>query len=177
MSKHKYFLFNKPIKTLSTLQDIDGQNTVKNYLSTLNYYSLHLVGRLDYNTRGALLITTNGVLSYKLMHPSFKVCKKYNVKVKGIPSNSLINNLKQKNNGIIILENIGVTKKRNTWFNIELYTGKPQQIVNIFWGLKVPVIKIIRVSFAKINISHLEVGHIRSLTLKEILILYSQVKI
>lgn len=176
MNNYYYFIFNKPSKTISTLKFIRGYSTIYNYINTLNYCSLHLIGRLDYYSRGAVLLTNNGFLSYKLVHPTFKILKKYIVKVKGIPSKKSINIVKNTTKGLLIFKNIGITKQRNSWFKIILFSGKNKQIVNICWNLHTPVIKIIRTSFAGIDIANINIGNIRILTYREILNLHMQVK-
>ena len=176
MKKYKYFIFNKPAKTFSSLKSIKNILSIRHYIDKLNTYSLHLVGRLDYWSRGLLLLTNNGILSNKLIHPSFKVPKEYIIKTKGIPTKKSILFIKYKIRGVCEIQNIGITPERNSWFKITLNSGANKQIVNIFWGFNVPVIKIIRVSFANINVANLLLGNIRELTNKEILILCRLIK-
>merc|ERR1712216_220536 len=153
-----------------------AQKTVKNYTDMINHKNLYLVGSLDYGAQGAVLLTDNGVLSYKLTHPSFKVQKKYIVKVRGIPSESSLNLLTKKNKEILSVRNLGITHGKNAWLYLNVYNGSSKKIENLFWKTKTPIIKLIRNSFAKISVDNLKVGNLRLLTRKEILILYRQVE-
>lgn len=178
MNKHKYFVFNKPNRTICTLKSSNEYLTINNYISNLNFNNkeLHLIGRLDYWSRGVILLTNNGKLSYKLTHPDFKVSKKYIIKAKGIPSKKSIYFIQKRIAGLITFKIIGITKNKNSWFEITLFSGTNKQIVNIFWFLNTPILKLVRISFAKITISNLHSGNIRKLTYKEVLKLYQQIK-
>lgn len=177
MNYHKYFLFNKPKGMLGSLSNPQGQRNMKNCINMLMHDTLYTMDSLDYNTQGAMLLTSNGMMSYKLMHPSFKIHKRYIIKVMGLPSDFSINFLKKKYREIISIDNIGITKGKNTWLNIEVYTGRTQSLLNMFWHINFPISKIIRTSFAGIGLSCLKPGNVRALTNKEILTLYSKIDI
>ena len=109
------------------------------------------------------------------MHPSFKILKTYLVKVKGIPSEYLIQKL-LTNVGVCKIQIIGITQQKNTWIKVILYSGRNKQIINMFWQTKTPVLKIIRTKFANIGINKLGIGSMRPLSYNEIKNLYNQVK-
>jgi len=167
-----YFIFNKPIKTLSTLKYIKKYITIRNYINIYHQKLLHLIGRLDYHSRGIMLISSDKLLVNRLMHPHCKIHKIYIVKVKGIPSYKTINFLEKYYLHILTISYLGITKLENSWFKVNLYTGKHRQIINIFWSLRTPILKIIRITFAGLNIEKLLCGNLRVLTHKEILKLY-----
>ena len=73
--------------------------------------------------------------------------------------------------GLLVVRHIGITRQKNSWFKVSLYSGENKQIVNLFWDLGVPILKIIRTSFAGVDIANMHVGNIRKLTNKEVLIL------
>jgi len=182
MNKKIYLIFNKPSKVLSSIKKDSKCITINDFISYLDEYNLHLIGRLDYNTRGALLITNDGILSNKLMHPKYKIPRMYLVKVKGIPSIHALNILRKGMRipdgftGTTGIKVIGITKQKNTWLQIILNIGKNRQIINMFWRIKTPPIKIIRTSYAGINIRNLKNGDFRELSSKEIFNLYRHVR-
>lgn len=117
MISYKYFLFNKPSKTVSTIKYILNYINVKNRTSLFNKYDLNIIGRLDYYSSGILLITNDGILSNKLIHPCLKIHKTYIVKIKGIPSNKTISFIKNRNSCVVKIKNIGITKKKTHGLN------------------------------------------------------------
>ena len=74
-----YLLLNKPKNTITTTSDEHGRNTVMDEIEHATGYRVYPVGRLDRNTTGILLLTNDGDLAYRLMHPSYKVRKTYEV--------------------------------------------------------------------------------------------------
>ena len=78
-----YYLFNKPRGVVTTMSDPQGRRTVADFMQD-SKERVFPVGRLDYNTEGLLLMTNDGELAQKLMHPSHEVNKTYVVKVPGI---------------------------------------------------------------------------------------------
>jgi 23S rRNA pseudouridine2605 synthase len=174
MYQYKYFAFYKPCKTISSLKHINRYVTIKDYVESIESFNLHVVGRLDYNVSGLILLTNDGKLTNKLTHPYFKIEKIYLVKVHGSPSTLSILNLCNQNKNIIKIINIGNTKQKNTWLKVTLRAGKHREIINTFWGLNTPVLKMIRINFANVSVYNLLLGHIRKLSLTEIIGLYIQ---
>ena len=76
-----YLMLNKPAGVVSTMQDEHGRPDLSQY--ALDYDRIFNVGRLDVDTTGLLLMTNDGDLAHKLMHPSFEVSKTYQAKVHG----------------------------------------------------------------------------------------------
>jgi len=162
------FLAYKPEKMVTTMSDPQGRPTVKDLLPDRTA-RLFPVGRLDYDAEGALLFTSDGDLAHRLLHPSFHVPKIYLVKVKGEPSEASLEKLRK---GVRLDD--GRTKpcrvqrvrkaKTNTWVEIELNEGRYRQIKRMFWKIKHPVQRLIRVSFGGISVEEMEPGHIRLCT-------------
>ena len=92
-----YYLLNKPRGVVSTSHDEKGRKTVVDLIDTDK--RIYPVGRLDYDTTGALLLTNDGELTNKLIHPKNKVEKVYLAKIKGIITGTDINKMK---NGLVI---------------------------------------------------------------------------
>ena len=96
----KYYLLNKPRGVVSTAHDDKGRRTVVDILKDDDVEErVYPVGRLDYDTTGILLLTNDGALANKLMHPKFEVEKTYIAKVKGVLSNHDLQKLRQ---GVIV---------------------------------------------------------------------------
>ena len=97
--KTYYLLLNKPLGIVSTCNDPQGRPTVLDLLpqSLRHGTGIHPVGRLDQNSTGALLLTNDGALTFKLTHPKHQIPKTYQVWVKGSPTSQTI---RQWRNGV-----------------------------------------------------------------------------
>ncbi len=89
-----YYLFNKPTGVLTSVCDPHGRKVVLDFFSDIRE-RIYPVGRLDKDTSGLLLLTNDGDLTHKLMHPSFHIKKVYQVEVKGIPSEDKLQLLRE----------------------------------------------------------------------------------
>jgi hypothetical protein len=82
-SKHVYYVLNKPVGVITTLDDPQGRRTVREFLP--RGARAYPVGRLDADTSGLLLLTNDGELAHKLMHPRYGVAKVYRVRLSQEP--------------------------------------------------------------------------------------------
>jgi len=174
-----YLLLNKPIGVVSTCDDPQGRKTVLDILPS-QYQHIYPVGRLDYNSSGALILTNDGDFANYLMHPRHHVAKTYEVWVKDIPSNQII---KQWQDGIILDDKITlpatvnilkVERSQNprTQLQIVLAEGRNRQIRRVAEQLGHPVLALHRVAIASILLTTLKLGAYRLLSDREIKILY-----
>jgi pseudouridine synthase len=169
-----YVLLNKPAQVVTTVNDNFSRKTVLDLLPEYKSTRLFPIGRLDYDAQGALLLTNDGELAQKLLHPKFKASKSYLVKVKGVPELADIEKLRRG----IYLED-GPTGKSeiefhratrfNSWLKVTLTSGKYRQIKRMFFRINNPVMRILRIDFAGIALGDLPVGHHRALNKKEIM--------
>ncbi len=90
-----YFLLNKPPRTLTTTRDDRGRQTVLDLVAGAADSRIFPVGRLDFDTEGALLLTNDGSLAHKLTHPRYSVPKTYLCKVKGRPAEEELDKLRK----------------------------------------------------------------------------------
>ncbi|HEY4590044.1 MAG TPA: pseudouridine synthase, partial [Thermoanaerobaculia bacterium] len=97
--EHRYLLLNKPKEVMSTVSDPEGRKTVMDFVPPGMRKALVPVGRLDYNTEGLLLLTDDGEFAQRIAHPRYGSTKTYEVKVKGTPSDSQLDRLR---NGVLI---------------------------------------------------------------------------
>lgn len=169
-----YVLLNKPPQVVTTLSDNFARKTVMHLLPGYKTTRIFPVGRLDYDAQGALLLTNDGELMQKLLHPKFKCKKTYLVKVKGVPREEDIEKLRRG----VYLEDGPTGKseiefhrstKSNSWFKVTLTSGRYRQLKRMFFRIENPVMRIIRTDFAGISLGELMVGQHRELNKKEIL--------
>ncbi|AAQ00159.1 16S rRNA pseudouridylate synthase [Prochlorococcus marinus subsp. marinus str. CCMP1375] len=159
----KVILLNKPTGVISTCRDTHGRKTVLDLLPDNLQKGMHPVGRLDKDSRGALIISNNGLLTLHLTHPRFNHKKRYSVLITGVPSK---NTLKKWRNGIEIdkkttrkaLVNIVKRQGNNTLLEIVLFEGRNRQIRKVADKLGHPVIDLIRIEIGNIKLNGLKEG-------------------
>ena len=173
-----YFLLNKPRGIISSSNDEHGRKTVVDLVNSKE--RIYPVGRLDYDTTGLILLTNDGELANKLMHPSNNVVKTYVAKVEGILEKEDIIKLKK---GIYIddrkvnivdfkIKNKDVIKN-NTLISISIIEGRNHIVKKIFESLHHQVIKLSRVGYDFLTLDGLKSGEYRELSIKEVKKLYS----
>ncbi len=89
-----YVVLNKPAGYVSTLKDPQKRPVVMDLLDRVGS-RVYPVGRLDYDAEGLLLLTNDGELAHRLQHPSYRICRTYEVKVKGSPPNRKLSLLRK----------------------------------------------------------------------------------
>ncbi len=167
-----YFAFYKPRKVITSLIDPQGRQTVKDYLRGIKI-RIYPVGRLDYDSEGLLLLTNDGELAYRIMHPSSNIEKTYLVKVDGLVEPETIEKLRKgvKIEGkLAIPVNVSLARKlkANSWLKITLHEGRKRQIRKMLQIVGHPVIRLIRISIDGVKLGELKPGQIRPLTTEEI---------
>ena len=173
-----YYLVNKPRGVVSTVNDPLGRKTIVSLIDT--DIRIYPIGRLDYDTTGVILLTNDGKLTNKLLHPKNNIEKVYLAKIKGIIKGSDINKLKH---GVIIdnkktsecrVKLKEFNKKNNTSLvEITIHEGRNHQVKKMFEQVGYQVIKLTRLKFAFLDCHNLKSGEYRPLTVKEIKKLYS----
>ncbi len=169
--KKIYLLFNKPRGVVTSLSDPQGRPTVKDYLQGIKQ-RVYPVGRLDYDSEGLLLLTNDGDFTHAVLHPSKKVPKTYDVKIKGIMP---LEEMEKLRNGINLdgirtaPAKIKALKKteHNSWIEITIYEGKKRQIRRMFQRVGHSVIRLIRIKIDGIALGDLPTGAYRYLLPEE----------
>jgi 23S rRNA pseudouridine2605 synthase len=169
-----YIILNKPCGVLTTFEDEEVRPTVKELIKGVKF-RVFPVGRLDFHSEGLLLLTNNGELASKIIHPSHKVPKTYHVKVKGTVADSLLDKLR---NGIVLED--GKTApalvktlrmhqmESNTWLEVILHEGRKRQIRRMCERVNHPVLKLKRIKIDGITLGDLPSGRWRYLRSDEI---------
>ena len=178
---YEYYLLNKPREVISSVSDEHNRKTVVDLIDTKE--RIYPIGRLDYDTTGAIILTNDGVLANKLMHPSSNPPKKYIAKVSGLVTGYEI---KQLRSGVIIdgkktskaKVNLKKYDKKTDKSLVELiiHEGRNHQVKKMFEAINHDVIKLKREEYANLKLTNLKPGEYRKLTNKEIAILYSLIK-
>jgi len=175
---YEYFLLNKPRGVITSNADPEGRKTVVDLIDTKK--RIYPVGRLDYDTTGALLLTNDGKLTNKLIHPKNNIDKVYLAKIKGIINVVDIEKLKK---GVKIdnyttspckVKVRKVDKKTNTCLvELTIHEGHNHQVKKMFEEVGYDVVRLTRKSFAGLDVKNLKSGEYRSLSIKEVQRLYS----
>jgi len=174
---HRYILLYKPKGVMTTVEDPQGRRTVIDLVRGIRE-RIYPVGRLDFHSEGLVLLTNDGELAFKVSHPQHGSVKTYNVKVRGIPEERIIDKLRR---GITIegkrtlpceIERIKTTGRTedegNSWFEVKLREGRTQQIRKMFQAVGHPVSKLKRVAIGPISDPKLTPGVWRELTKTEV---------
>jgi len=167
-----YLMLNKPREVVTTLSDPMGRVTVKALLRGVRA-RVYPVGRLDYDSEGLLLLTNDGDLVQRMLHPSFEVPKTYEVKVKGILTDPEILEVSR---GVVLSEGrtlpcrIRKIKKteKNSWLEMTIHEGRNRQIRRMLEKIDHPVLKLKRIRMATLELGALPIGRYRYLTAGEI---------
>ena|GEM_PF-350937 len=172
-------VLNKPADVMTTMSDPQGRETVADLIKD-EPFRLVPVGRLDYPTEGVLLMTTDGELANRLLHPRYKVPKSYYVKVGGIPSSTALDRLRE---GIQLedgktkpaLVDVIETLPRRSWIEIILTEGKKRQVRRMCEAIGHRPLRVVRTSFSHVDCDKLRPGQYRYLTSSELTALYRMV--
>jgi 23S rRNA pseudouridine2605 synthase len=167
-----YLVLNKPKDAITTLDDPDGRNTVMDIFEGKMRERVYPIGRLDRNTTGVLLLTNDGELAQRLMHPKYEIKKVYkatlNKNLKPTDLWSLSNGVELED-GFIKPDAIAQSDAKNkNVVGIEIHSGKNRIIHRMFEHLGYTVDKLDRVLYAGMEKGNLKRGEWRELNDKEL---------
>lgn len=177
IKKNEYYLLNKPKGYICSVSDDKGRKTVME-LMPQGVGRIYPVGRLDYDSEGLLIMTTDGELAQKLTHPSNEVPKTYLVKIEGtineqdlnpIRSGIEIEGYKTKKCKAHIVE----TNKAYTKIHITITEGKNREIRKMFAAIGKEVSLLKRIKIGEITLRGLDRGAYRKLSAQEVAYLNS----
>ncbi len=167
-----YILLYKPYGYITSRADEKGRMTVFALLPEVKE-RIFPVGRLDYDSEGVLLLTNDGELAQQLLHPRFKVLKRYAVKLDRLPSSEDLGQLEQ---GVVIdgkptlpaLVSVRKVGETSCWLDITLYEGRNRQVRKMCEALGYRVLKLKRTAFSFLNLRGLRPGEYRFLSPEEV---------
>jgi 23S rRNA pseudouridine2605 synthase len=173
--KPVYWLVNKPPGYLCTNHDPAGRPRVIDLVPKVPQ-RVYTVGRLDEASEGLLLLTNDGDLAHRLMHPRFGVEKSYLVQVAGIPSPDDLRQLLKGvwlSDGHVRARHVKRLKRQgeSTWLRIILSEGRNREIRRMLARLKHKVIRLRRIALGPVQLGSLGPGKSRRLTGSELRLL------
>lgn len=173
-----YFFFYKPVGVISSVKDDRNRKVVTDFFPHVSQ-RIFPVGRLDYDTSGALLMTNDGLLANRLMHPRFGIDKTYIAKISGIPTKEALEQLAsgvQLEDGPTAKAKVKLLssdrKKDHSAVELTIHEGRNRQVRRMFKALGFNVIKLKRESYGFLGLNGLHPGESRMLKPHEVKALY-----
>ncbi len=169
----QHWLLHKPPGVVSTVQDPQGRPTVLDLLPPEAKGRLYPVGRLDFNSEGLMLLTNDGELAQRLMHPRYQVPKRYLVWVEGRPGRAALERLR---NGVEIQgkltapAKVGVksSTKAGSKLSFLLQEGRKREVRRMCAAVGHPVKRLVRVGLGSLRLGDLPPGAARPLKAREL---------
>jgi len=177
----RVLVYNKPEGEICSRSDPEGRRTVFERLPKLTSGRWIVVGRLDFNTSGLLLFTTDGDLANKLMHPSSVIDREYLCRVLGHVDEAMITRLYE---GILLDDGVakftdivdGGGEGANHWYYVAIMEGRNREVRRLWESQDIQVSRLKRVRFGKVFLpSKLRQGQWEDMPAKEMAELYAMV--
>lgn len=179
--QQRVIAYHKPVGEVCTRDDPEGRKTIFSNLPKLRSGRWISVGRLDLNTSGLLLLTTDGELANKLMHPSSEVEREYAVRVLGEVSPEIINQLKSNvplDDGDAHFSDVKESggEGANHWYNVTLKEGRNREVRRLWEYFGFAVSRLMRIRYGDIKLERsVRPSKSEDLTEKEMEQLYDSV--
>lgn len=179
---NEYFILNKPRGVQSTMSDDMGRPCVGDYVAeqTASGQRLFHVGRLDADTEGLLLLTNDGELANRLMHPKYEVSKTYLAFVLGEAGTKLINTLRQGvelDDGLAKVDYVQIVDKNQgqSLLRVEIHEGRKHIVRRMLKAAGFPVQRLVRTKVHTVQLGDQKPGSLRALNDSELTALYKAV--
>ena len=174
----EYFLLNKPRGVITAVTDDLNRKTVVDLIDTDK--RIYPVGRLDYDTTGALILTNDGELANLLMHPKNNIDKVYIAKVKGLIGKVEITKLERG----VYIDGVKTSKAKarirkydkksdSSIVELTIHEGRNHQVKKMFEAIGYEVVKLKREKISFLDVKDLKSGEYISLNIKEVKKLYN----
>ncbi len=184
-------IFCKPYKVMTSFTDEEGRPTVGDYVDVPDVYA---AGRLDFDSEGLLLLTSDGQLAHRITHPRYKLPKTYLVQVERVPTDEALAELRR---GVLVKgvktrpatvtrlpepppifprsEPVRYRKTVPTaWLKLTISEGRKRQVRRMTAAVGYPTLRLIRVAIGPIALGALQPGQWRDLTATELRALQSE---
>jgi 23S rRNA pseudouridine2605 synthase len=174
-----HLMLNKPKGILCTMSDDQGRPCIGDYLRERQGKLFH-VGRLDVDTEGLLLITNDGELAHRLMHPSYETHKTYLAEVAGPVEKGLGRQLKEGvrlDDGLVVVDEFRMVDahERRALVELVLHEGRKHIVRRLLEHVGHPVQRLVRTAIGEVRLTNERPGAIRPLDRKEVGSLYHAV--
>ena len=173
-NRTRVIIYHKPVGEISSRHDPEGRETVYQNLPKIKGARWISIGRLDLNTSGLLLFTTNGELANRLMHPSYEMERIYAVRVFGEVSDEALSKLLtgvELEDGMARFDNIDDAggSGLNHWYHVTLREGRNREVRRLWEAVGCQVSRLMRIKYAGIEMpSRLAQGRWQELQAKEV---------
>jgi 23S rRNA pseudouridine2605 synthase len=179
-TKLVYIAMNKPRSVVSTMADERGRDAIADYLGNVDQRVFH-VGRLDADSEGLLLLTNDGELAHRLMHPSYGVAKTYLAEVAGpVPravGRQLLKGV-ELDDGPARVDSFKLVDavQRTALVEVVIHEGRKHIVRRLFEEVGHPVSRLVRTAIGPIRLGDLKPGRTRRLTNAEVAALFKAVE-
>jgi 23S rRNA pseudouridine2605 synthase len=169
----RYLKLNKPAGVLTTMRDQQGRTDIRTFLPEQGP-RVFPVGRLDRDTEGLLLLTNDGELANRLLHPSFGIEKEYLAEVEGVPTPAqlrLVRSGVELDDGFARARSVRSIDARGGLAQLSLVMteGRKREVRRLLAAVGLPVRRLVRLRVGPIALGKLRPGEVRELTIEELL--------
>jgi 23S rRNA pseudouridine2605 synthase len=169
----RYLKLNKPAGTVTTMRDPRGRPDIRSLLPA-DGPRVFPVGRLDRETEGLLLLTNDGDLANRLLHPSFEIEKEYLAEVRGAPTPEQVRRVRsgvELEDGPARARSVRLIDARGGRAQLQLVMteGRKREVRRLLAAVGLPVARLVRVRVGPVRLGRLRPGQVRELTAEELL--------
>ncbi len=169
----RYYALHKPAGIVTTMRDPQGRADIRSLLPR-DGPRVFPVGRLDRDTEGLLVLTNDGELANRLMHPAFGVEKEYLAEVEGVPSPGQVTRLRrgvELDDGPARAETARIvdTRANRGQIRMVMTEGRKREVRRMLAAIGLPVTRLVRLRVGPVRLGRMKPGAVRELTPEEVL--------